>query len=232
MVMIALADTFTFVLALIAVDFATWIVLPWAFYKDLKEDSENGLYPERIKGAKRALGWLRVAQGLLVASGIFFIAYSAIVLSAQNSTVAVVVQTFQNSLEIPLLGFGGFTMALGIIFSMLVVNHYVELKDTQIGFFQIIGLPLYIFEMILVGQFILLRLPLVHTYNGVQLFSFLVLVISFMVSVLGVAWSRQIFMLPIQGSKKGWAGLIFAVLPILLLALYYWLYTLGLLSFS
>ncbi|MGA3110327.1 MAG: hypothetical protein ABSD99_12915, partial [Candidatus Bathyarchaeia archaeon] len=59
-----MADLFQFVLALVAIAYSTWVVLPWAFYERL----ENMVM-------KREIGWLRSAQHFLFVSGSLFLFY-------------------------------------------------------------------------------------------------------------------------------------------------------------
>lgn len=103
-VWIVMADLFQFVLALSALAYSTWIVLPWAFYEKLEDKVE-----------REPMEWLRTSQMILFVAGTLFVTYVlfnfARELTGLPSFVVAVIQIAEYS-----------TLTMGI--SMLLVGLY------------------------------------------------------------------------------------------------------------
>ena len=190
--LILAVDLFNFILVLIAIDFSSWVVLPWAFF-----DKVN--VPEK----KQEMRWMKEAQGLLFVSGIFFMAGVLTNLGIQAVTSA----DFTLYYTLPIIQFlvvaFGFIMMFGGLYEgFRLVNSVSALSnEEERGLFRLIMLPVLTFNLLLTFfQISYVGVYILFTVNSLEVWTyFVLLVVSLVGTFLAIGWLQYLF----ASTKKG-----------------------------
>lgn len=212
--LIIMADLFQFVLVLVAVAYSTWIILPWAFYKELK-----------ARKAWKQIGWLRLAEVLLFVSGTFFVFYVMVdlyITTAQNlEPLLAFVLPIMRAI---LLLVGSITLLSGLYESFRVVNYYSGAKEAMHSLTYWGLIPFYAFDIIMM---IVIFASFAYEYSIVKEMTIVgwFFTVSACLTILGMAtgifWQEHVIELAKRPNLKGFVALAMVVLPIILLVLLY-----------
>jgi hypothetical protein len=217
-VILVLADLFQLSLALAALDFSSWVVLPWAFY-------------DKVSAHEKEVGWLRTSEVYLFISGFLFLFYVIGEVSNQVTNLTPFLTTQILPLAQGVLWFFGFVLLLvGFYNAFRVVNYCSGIGESGRIMFKLSYLPFLVFnicEMSIQFYGIYQAYEILHEIKLIGLLYGAFVLIALFGTFPAFKWFNHIYGLVREINLKGLVALILLVLPYLLLAFLYITYRLG-----
>jgi hypothetical protein len=212
------ADFYQFILVLVAIDFSSWVVLPWAFY-------------DKVKGVgwERELRWLKEAQGLLFISGIFFIFGFLASVATEIPNPSAYVFYLLPLVQFLVFIFGFMMMFLGMYDGFRLVNAVSGIvgREERI-LFKTMFLPVILFNIVLT----LLQISLIlgdyfSPLTRVAFVYLVLLIVSFVGSFLSLGWLDYLLLAQNRSNARASWAISFLILPYVVMAIFVGLFHFG-----